>query len=128
MATFSMNGYDWRVVSVPPYSPKLIDRTNKRRVATTDMSSRNVYISDRLDGAFRIRVLIHELGHCALYSFGLLYDIHKVVPKEYWIDAEEWCCNLIADYGLFIFRTAYRVLGNDAWVFIPKYLDDIFSA
>lgn len=113
------------MVTVPPFSPMLIDRTNKRRVATTNPETQTVFISSAIAGGFRVRVLIHELGHCALFSFDLLSDIHRVVPREYWIDAEEWVCNLIADYGLNIFRAAYSVVGNVAWTYIPRRLEQM---
>lgn len=112
---------------VPPNSRELIDRTNKRRVATTDPETGMIYISSYLDNGFRIRVLIHEIGHAALLSFGLLDDIHRVVPREYWIDAEEWVCNLIADYGLDMFRAAYSVVGNTAWMYIPQRLETMMK-
>lgn len=78
-------------------------------------------------GALLMKVLIHELGHCALVSYSLLDDIHKVVKPEYWIWAEEWVCNFIADYGTKIFSIAYSVLGNDAWMFIPYELDRVIA-
>lgn len=53
--------------------------------------------------------------------------IHKVVKPEYWILAEEWVCNFIADYGAKIFSIAYSVLGNDAWMFIPYELDKVIA-
>lgn len=60
-------------------------------------------------------------------SYGLLDDIHKVVKPEYWILAEEWVCNFIADYGAKIFSIAYSILGNDAWMFIPYELDKVIA-
>lgn len=86
-----------------------------------------IFMSRSLSGALLIKVLIHELGHCALVSYGLLDDIHKVVKPEYWILAEEWVCNFIADYGAKIFSIAYSILGNDAWMFIPYELDKVIA-
>lgn len=86
-----------------------------------------IFMSRSLSGALLMKVLIHELGHCALVSYGLLDDIHKVVKPEYWILAEEWVCNFIADYGAKIFSIAYSVLGNDAWMFIPYELDKVIA-
>lgn len=54
------------------------------------------------------QVLIHELGHCALFSFDLICDIHQMVSREFWIEAEEWICNFIADYGMMIFFHSWR--------------------
>ena len=48
---------------------------------------------------YDIRVLIHEICHCVLYIYGLLYDIRKAVKKDYWILAEEWICNFSIRLG-----------------------------
>ena len=50
-------------------------------------------------------------------------DIHRAVPQHLWIDAEEWVCNFIADYGRQIFQIASTVLGDEAWSFIPYELE-----
>lgn len=123
-----MNGYLWQVKIVNPYDPKLVDRTRKLRVATTDPSDLCIYLSSKLTGNFLITVLIHELGHCAIVSFGLIPEIHRMVKPEYWIEAEEWICNFIADYGILIFKSAYASLGNyDAWRFVPKELEKFIA-
>lgn len=56
-------------------SHKTLKRSGKRK------SNINKAIGRDYD----IRVLIHEICHCVLYSYGLLYDIHKAVKKDYWI-------------------------------------------
>lgn len=122
-----MNGYLWRVMYVDPESNYLIDRTGSLTLATTDPDTLCVYISNELQGDFLIRVLVHEIGHCALFSFDLLGEIHKVVDPYYWIEAEEWVCNFIADYGLKIFSVARSILGDNAWVFIPYELERLIA-
>lgn len=109
-----MNGITWQVKFVCPYNPMLIDRTDTLRVATTDPTSRCIFLSEELEGDFLRTVFIHELGHCAIFSFNLLYDIHKMVEPYFWVEAEEWICNFLADYGMLIFDTAYSVLGDEA--------------
>ena len=47
----------------------------------------------------------HELGHCIIFSFHLLDDIHQMVHPRYWVEAEEWLCNFVADYGVYILQT-----------------------
>lgn len=84
-------------------------------------------LSDHLSGQELETVLIHELGHAALFSYGLLPDIHKAVKRQYWMEAEEWVCNFIADYGMRIFSIAYEVMGEDAWMFIPYELDRLIA-
>lgn len=111
-AFFYMNKDLWQVDFIYPLSPLLVDRTNRLTVATTDPKTRRVYLSWDLGGSFLSRVLIHELSHCAMVSFGLLRAIHRMVRPEYWIDAEEWMCNYIADYGQGIFFIADQILSN----------------
>ena len=96
-------------------------------LATTDPTVMRIYISDDLSGQELATVLIHELGHAALFSYGLLPDIHKAVKRQYWMEAEEWVCNFIADYGMRIFSIAYEVMGEDAWMFIPYELDRLIA-
>lgn len=127
MNQFTMNGYLWQIVFVDPYDPMLVDRTGVLTVATTDPITLTIYISNEISGEFLTHVLIHELGHCAIFSFDLLYDIHRMVKPKYWVEAEEWVCNFIADYGAKIFSIAYSVLGDDAWIFIPYELERLIA-
>lgn len=118
-----MNGYLWRVRRVSPDSPELVDRTQERTLATTDPYEHMVYISETLSGSMLVRVLIHELGHCAMISFDLIEEIHRMVRPRYWIEAEEFICNFIADYGMMIFEAAYSILGENAWFFVPPEIE-----
>lgn len=104
-------------------APELIDRTGKITVATTDPNNYTVYLSSALQGPFLIKVLLHELGHCAMISYGLLDYIHSAVYPERWIEAEEWLCNFISDYGFKIFSAAYKVVGDEAWKFVIPELE-----
>lgn len=112
---------------VPPFSSELIDRTGTLTVATTDPKSHTVYLSKDLTGEFLARVLIHELGHCAMISFGLIEEIRDMVPPENWVQMEEFCCNLIADYGYTIYSDAYHIIGDQALYIIPQELEKVIS-
>ena len=127
MDTFYLSGDLWQVKKVDPYNPELVDRTGKLCLATTNPMHRCVYLSDRLSGTLFTRVLIHELGHCAMISFDLLNEIHQMVKPEYWIDAEEFICNFIADYGQQIFQTAYQLFGEDALLYIPSEIEKMIA-
>lgn len=35
-----------------------------------------------------------------------------MVKKRYWVDAEEFVCNILADYSHFVIGTARDILGN----------------
>lgn len=120
---FSMNGYSWTVEFVDPGDPTLIDREGDVTLATTDPEDFTVRLSSDLTGEMLLRVLLHEIGHCALFSFGLLEDIHRMTKPRYWAEMEEWVCNFIADYGLFIFSAAYSVLGVHAIDIVPIQID-----
>lgn len=123
MSAFVMNGIKWQVKYVHPYSTYLYDRTGVRTVATTDPSTKCIYISTDVRGDFLVRVVLHELGHVCMISFNLTDDIYRMVKPEYWIEAEEWMCNFIADYGMMIFKAAYSILGYDALSIVPYELE-----
>ncbi len=125
--SFTMNGFYWEVLFVDQNNSMLVDRTNRFRVATTDPETGRVYLSNRLRGDFLMTVFLHELGHCALYSFGLLDEIHSMVYPRYWIKMEEFICNFLADFGFRIFKTAYATLGYDAWKKIPKEFERLMA-
>lgn len=127
MNSFILNEYLWQVKFVSPFSEKLRDRTGHITVATTDPNTFCVYLSSNLSGDFLNRVLIHELGHCTMVSFGLLDDIHRMVRPEFWIEAEEWICNFIADYGKHIFEIVYDILGDDAWLYVAHHFNNMIA-
>ena len=106
MQSFYMNGYLWHCVLVRPNADILIDRTGARRIATTDARTRSIYISQSVDPGMRKRVILHELAHVAMLSYGLIPEVEQfTIPSEQ-ITAEEWVCNFIADYGHEIFEIA----------------------
>lgn len=112
---------------VPKFSSYLIDRTGKSRLATTDPRTKCIYLSERLQGDKLNQVLLHELGHAVMISFNLIDEIHAFTKPEYWLEAEEWICNFIADYGLQIFTASSKILGNKAWVYIPYELERLIA-
>lgn len=123
MNVFTMNGIVWRVVDVPPSSSYLIDRTGKRTLGTTDPITKTVYLSTILRPGLRERVLIHEIAHCALFSYGLISDIHRMVRQPFWIEAEEFLCNFLVDYGLVIYEKACQVCSETALRDAAIYMD-----
>ena len=96
---FYMNGDLWRVHFVSPHDNVLIDRTGQRTLAVSDYSTMTISIANNLHGELLNRVFIHELGHCVMFSYGLLTELHRMVKKRYWVDAEEFVCNKLSDYG-----------------------------
>lgn len=125
MHSFRINGDHWVVRMVDRSCNALIDRTGERRLATTDPKTMTVYLSADLSGEMLTRVLIHEIGHCVMWSHDLIGELRQMVKPRYWIQAEEWVCNLIADYGMEIYRAASAVIGSNALMLIPDALDRI---
>ena len=76
MRPFVLNGDVWRPVPVDSDDPRPIDRTGTFRLATTDPSTMCVYLSNGLRGLGLEVVSTHEVGHCAMYSYGLLDPLH----------------------------------------------------
>ena len=110
---FYVNGRLWRVIFVPANSDVLIDRTGNLRVATTDPVTNCVYLSAELNGDFLRHVILHELGHVFMISYGLLDQLHGMTIPRYWIDIEEWICNLIADNSLQMTAILNNLTGGD---------------
>lgn len=125
MASFAMGGDVWRVLFVEPTSRRLVDRTDNIRLATTDPDAKTVYLSKALEGAMLTRVLIHEMGHCAMVSYGLLPELHRLAKPWKRREAEEWVCNFLADFGLRIFHRASRVMGSEAIGIVPEAMGGI---
>lgn len=104
MHEFVMNGYVWNILYVPTDSKELINDKGQYTLACTDPETRLIFINKELTGDMYVRVLLHELAHCALFSFDLVNDIHAYVKPEYWEQAEEWVCNFLANYGPIIYE------------------------
>ena len=112
MERFTLNGIPWRVYYVPKHSLYLVDRTGNTRLATTDIRLHTIYIYEGLSGELLLRVTAHEMGHAVMESYHLTEELHAFVMPEYWLEAEEWVCNFVADYGLMILDSAKRSVGN----------------
>lgn len=110
---FYMNGLHWNVRWTNPTDPILVDRTNVLTVAVTDPATMTIYLSNELYGEKLNRVFLHELGHCALFSFDLITELHRMVKRKFWIEAEEWACNFLADYSGMLIGIEEDVLGKE---------------
>lgn len=108
-------------------SAALVDRTGNLRLATTDPDSHVISLSNRLNGGMLARVLIHEMGHAIMVSYNLIPELHKMVRPEHWIEAEEWVCNFIADYGMTVYDRASKVLGHRALECLPDAMSRLVA-
>ena len=126
IGNFIMNGYLWKIKTVHPNSEYLMSR-NGMTVATTDPEVLCVYLAEDLKGVLKKRVIAHEMGHAACFSFGLLEEIEECCFPEKRIQMEEFICNFVADYGEMIFSITYAVLGDEALEFVPYHLERLVS-
>ena len=86
---FEINGVRWHLAFVPVSSPYLMRSDGSLTVGMTDGNTNTVYLCDKLRGAFKERVLCHELCHAVCFS----WDIH--IP----IETEEWLCDFMSLHG-----------------------------
>lgn len=121
---FYMNGLHWNVRWTNPDDPVLVDRTNTLTCAVTDPATMTIYLSNELRGSFLTTVVLHELSHVMMYSYGYLDEIHRYCKKRHWIDMEELIANLIAQQAKEIFERAYDIVGDDAIRFVPYIMQE----
>ena len=120
---FYMNGLRWRVRFTYPTDPVLVDRTGTLTIGVTDSATMTIYLSNKLRGEFLTRVVLHELSHAMMISYGYLEQIHRYCKKRHWVDMEELIANLIANQAKEIFQRAYDIVGDDAIRFVPYMLE-----
>lgn len=104
---FMMNGIEWNVYKVPAYSDMLRRSDNSYTVGMCDNSAQTIYIADNLQGKFQRKVLLHEVAHSAMFSYGI----------EMSVEQEEMFCDLMATYGdeiIGIVDSVFRVLSEVA--------------
>lgn len=124
---FYMNGLHWNVRWTKSKDPILVDRTGSLTVAVTDPDAMTIYLSNELRGSFLTTVVLHELSHAMMVSYGYLDIIHKYCKKRYWIDMEELIANLISQQAKEIFERAYDIVGDEAIRFVPYELERLVA-
>lgn len=124
---FYMNGLRWNVRWAKATDPILVDRTGSLTVAVTDPDTMTIYLSNELRGSFLTTVVLHELSHAMMISYGYLEQIHRYCKKRYWVDMEELIANLIAQQAKEIFQRAYDIVGDEAIRFVPYELERLVA-
>lgn len=114
MRPFVVNGDAWRVLTVRPDDPRLVDRTGALRIATADHATRTVCISSDVAPPLLDRVLMHEIAHAVTMSYGLLPFLRGSIPEESWVAAEEWAAQLMEDHAIEVSVLASESLGRPA--------------
>ena len=86
---YKINGITWYMIRVRSGSPMLMRSDGSITVGMCDRETQTIYISDALHGRFLRKVLLHEICHSAMFSYGI----------DMSVDQEELFCDLLSTYG-----------------------------
>ena len=86
---YQINGKTWYIRLVQSNSPMLMRSDGSYTVGMCDRETQTIYISNLLKGKFLRKVLIHEICHSAMFSYGIDMSVEQ----------EEMFCDLLATYG-----------------------------
>ena len=86
---YQINGKTWYIRLVRSDSPMLMRSDGNYTVGMCDRETQTIYISELLQGKFFRKVLIHEVCHSAMFSYGIDMSVEQ----------EELFCGLVATYG-----------------------------
>ena len=86
---YKINGITWYMIRVRIDSPMLMRSDGSITVGMCDREAQTIYISDALHGRFLRKVLLHEICHSAMFSYGI----------DMSVDQEELFCDLLSTYG-----------------------------
>ena len=104
---YQINGKTWYIRLVQSDSPMLMRSDGSYTVGMCDRTTQTIYISDLLQGKFLRKVLIHEVCHSAMFSYGIDMSVEQ----------EELFCDLVATYGdeiIGIVDSMFRLLSEVA--------------
>ena len=86
---YKINGITWYMIRVRSDSPMLMRSDGSITVGMCDRETQTIYVSDALHGRFLRKVLLHEICHSAMFSYGINMSV----------DQEELFCDLLSTYG-----------------------------
>ena len=86
---YKINGITWYMIRVRSDSPMLMRSDGSITVGMCDRETQTIYVSDALHGRFLRKVLLHEICHSAMFSYGI----------DMSVDQEELFCDLLSTYG-----------------------------
>lgn len=98
----NINGINWKLIFVSPYSEELKRSDGSYTYGVTDANKKCIYVSNKIFGKFMKKVLCHEIVHAYIIS----NDIY--LP----IETEEYICSSIAEYGDIVLKISNEVCKN----------------
>lgn len=72
---FKVNGTEWNISIVAPYSDILKRSDNVYTLGVTDNSLKTIFLSNKLRGRMLDKVLCHEITHVYSFENGCDFDI-----------------------------------------------------
>lgn len=86
---YQINHLIWDIRFVQGDSPMLMRSDGSYTVGMCDRTTQTIYISELLQGKFLRKVLLHEITHSAMCSYGIDMSVEQ----------EEMFCDLLSTYG-----------------------------
>lgn len=86
------------------------------KLATTDPITKTIHVSEAVKPPMLDKVMLHEAAHAVTMSYGILDALHAAIPERYWVDAEEWACQLVENFGMEAASAASEALGRPVCV------------
>ena len=86
---FMINGKTWHIRLTQSNSPMIMRSDGSYTVGMCARTTQTIYISELLKGKFLRKVLIHEVCHSAMFSYGIDMSVEQ----------EELFCDLVSTYG-----------------------------
>ena len=90
---YQINNKTWNIRHVQSDNHMLMRSDRSYTVGMCDRETQTIYISELLQDKFLRNVLIHEVCHSAMFSYGIDMSVEQ----------EELFCDLVATYGDEIF-------------------------
>lgn len=97
---FQVNGVYWNVVFVNSNSNDLRRDDGTITLGVCDNNVKCIFISNALRGLLYERVLIHELTHAWIFSYGIYLSLEQ----------EEFVCEFVSHYGRSILNMADELI------------------
>lgn len=116
MRPFTINGEIWGVARVQAGDPRLIDRTDRPKLAVTDSRDRMIYVRDDLRPPLLDKVVLHEVAHAITVSWGLLPRLRRDAMRGDLTGVEEWGAQLVENHAIEAVRAASEALGRPVCV------------
>lgn len=97
----NVNGYKWNIIFTR--NPNDLKINGVVHLGVTDKIKKIVYLNDNLNGDLLRKVLIHELTHVWMYSYGYFIDR----------ETEEFLCSFVDTYAQDVIEHADDILGGN---------------